>query len=203
VEARLIVGLGNPGPQYESTWHNLGFWTVRHIAKKLKCSLRNTEDALIGQVNYARSAVHLMLPQTYMNLSGKPVQRLAKKLDLDPEEILVVIDDHDLPRGQIRIRESGGDGGHRGLRSIIYELASDKVPRLRVGIRDELHNPEVGGYDDLADRVLDNLTEVELAHLDAMALAAADTARDWLVLGARRAMNIHNRKRVPVPGKDE
>ncbi len=203
MEARLIVGLGNPGPQYESTWHNLGFWTVRRLAKKLKCSLRNAEEALVGQVTYARSSVHMMLPQTYMNLSGKPVQRLVKQLNLDPEEILVIYDDHDLPRGRLRIRESGGDGGHRGLRSILYEVASDNVPRLRVGIRDELHDPEVGGYDDLADRVLDELTEEELAHLEAMSVAAADAARDWLVLGSRRTMNIHNRKRVPIPGKEE
>ncbi|GBE29211.1 peptidyl-tRNA hydrolase [bacterium BMS3Bbin04] len=203
MEARLIVGLGNPGPEYEATWHNLGFRAVRQVAKLLKTGFHQADEALVGQASYARLDVRLLLPQTFMNRSGQPVRRLVRKLDLQPQEILIVYDDHDLPRGQLRMRERGGDGGHRGLRSVLFELASDNVARLRVGIRDENHDPEVGGYEDLADRVLDPLTVDELAHLDGMAVAAADAARDWLVLGAKRAMNIHNRKRVPFPGEGE
>ncbi len=203
MDTRLVVGLGNPGPEYETTWHNLGFHALRKLAKQLKTSFRMADEALIAQANFARMDVRLLLPQTYMNLSGRPVQRLAKKLNLDYEEILVVYDDHDLPRGQLRMRERGGDGGHRGLRSVLYEVASEEIPRLRVGIRDENLDPGVGGYEDLADRVLDELTENELTHMDAMADAAAAAARDWLVLGAKRAMNIHNRKRVPAPDQGE
>ena len=203
MDVRLIVGLGNPGPQYDATWHNLGFRAARALAGLLKTSFKQSTDALIAQARYARMDVRLMMPQTYMNLSGRPVRKLADQLRLEASEILVIYDDHDLPRGQIRMREHGGDGGHRGLRSILNELASDKMPRLRVGIRDEKCNPDVGGYEDLADRVLDPLNEQELAYLDKMAAAAADAARDWLVLGAKQAMNIHNRVRIEPPGKSD
>ncbi|MBS1262357.1 MAG: Peptidyl-tRNA hydrolase [Calditrichaeota bacterium] len=199
MDARLVVGLGNPGPQYEATWHNLGFRTVRRLASRLEVSLHEAGDTLVARTRYAGIDVTLLQPRVYMNRSGIPVRECASRIGLDPDEILVICDDHDLPRGKLRLRERGGDGGHRGLRSVLSELVSEDVVRLRVGIRDERSDPAAGGYDDLAGRVLEPLAERELAYLDRMAEAAADAARDWLVLGANRAMNIHNRRRVLPP----
>ncbi|MCB2200697.1 aminoacyl-tRNA hydrolase [bacterium] len=197
---RLVVGLGNPGPEYESTWHNLGFHTVRQLATKLKVSLRTSGDALVGRGRYAGHDIFLMLPQSYMNLSGKPVSKLARGEGIDADEILVILDDHDLPRGMLRMRTGGGDGGHRGLRSIQNELGGQQVGRLRIGIRDEELDPEAGGYEDLADRVLDTLDENDVKHLEAMATAAARASLDWISVGPVGAMNRHNGLRIAPPG---
>ena len=197
---RLVVGLGNPGPEYESTWHNLGFHTVRELAAKLKTSLRSSSGALVGRGRYAGHDVFLMLPQSYMNLSGKPVSKLARKEGIDAEEILVILDDHDLPRGMLRMRTGGGDGGHRGLRSVIQELGGQDVARLRIGIRDETEDPEAGGYGDLADRVLNPLEDAEKKHFEAMSKAASLAVVDWIGVGPVGAMNRHNGLRILPPG---
>lgn len=197
---RLVVGLGNPGPEYESTWHNLGFQTVRHLAEKMRISLRSNRDALVGRGRYAGHDIFLMLPQSYMNLSGQPVSRLARSEGIDAEEILVILDDHDLPRGLLRMRMNGGDGGHRGLRSIQEELAGQQVGRLRIGIRNEAEDPEAGGYNDLADRVLEPLTADEKKHFDTMSEKAARAALDWISVGPVGAMNRHNGLKIPPPG---
>lgn len=197
---RLVVGLGNPGPEYEHTWHNLGFHAVRQLAAMLKTSLKSRRDVLIGRGRRSGHDVFLLLPQTFMNLSGQAVSRIAREQRLDPEEILVIFDDHDLPLGQLRIREEGGDGGHRGLRSVLTELGVPWVPRLRIGFRDETQDEQVGGYDDLADRVLTPLTEAQKEHMQAMAKAAGRAALDWVTLGITVAMNRHNGYRVEPPG---
>ncbi len=199
---RLVAGLGNPGPQYEATWHNLGFHAVRALAKKARIGLKLDGNALVGRGRSGGHDLFLVLPQTYMNLSGDALRRVAKREGIDSEEILVIYDDHDLPRGRLRLRERGGDGGHRGLRSILGELATDEVPRLRIGIRDEAADPEVGGYEDLADRVLDELTEGELEHMARMADAAAKAAQEWLRNGAKIAMNRINRIKVDPPERE-
>lgn len=196
---RLVVGLGNPGPEYDSTWHNLGFQSVRALAASLRTSVKSHRDALIGRGRYAGNDVFLMLPQSYMNLSGRPVERFVREHRIDVDEILVILDDHDLPRGQLRLRSEGGDGGHRGLRSILHELGSQRVARLRIGIRDEAIDPEVGGYDDLADRVLEPLSAAEKEHFDAMAEGAAQAALAWISVGVVAAMNRHNRQKILPP----
>ncbi len=198
---KLVIGLGNPGPEFEQTWHNLGFRAIRLLAGELKISMRwSGTEALIGRGRYAGQDVYLLLPQTYMNRSGVPVERLARRRRIYSDEVLVVLDDHDLPRGLLRLRESGGDGGHRGLRSILFELGTPDVARLRVGIRDENEDPVAGGYDDLAERVLQPLSERELEHLDAMAAGASRAVLDWIGGGMIRAMSRNNNRRIEPPG---
>jgi PTH1 family peptidyl-tRNA hydrolase len=199
---RLVIGLGNPGPEYERTWHNLGFRVVRSLAKRMKVSLKQHEDALVGQGRYLGHEVTLILPSLYMNRSGIPVLGWAKKLNLFEEDILVIYDDHDLPRGSLRMKPFGGDGGHRGLRSVLYETGTDNIPRLRVGIRDEESDPEAGGYEDLADRVLEELSDEEFKYLELVAKGASAAVVEWLRNGITVSMNRHNNRRIYQPGKE-
>ncbi len=196
---RLVVGLGNPGSQYNHTWHNLGFLVLRHLADQLKIGLKHQKKLLSGRGSFAGVDIVLALPQSFMNLSGIPVSRLVRKLSLQDDQILVVHDDHDLPRGVLRLRSSGGDGGHLGMRSILQEIGGHTIPRLRIGIREEIANPEVGGYDDLADRVLTLLTPCEEKHVDRIVEAAGEVVLDWLQFGILTAMNRHNNRRITSP----
>ena len=195
---KLVVGLGNPGPEYERTWHNLGFHVIRALAKRLKMSFKSHPGALVAKSGGERG-VTLLLPQDYMNLSGPRVAKWARKLGVFEEQILVVLDDHDLPRGLLRMRASGGDGGHRGLRSVLDELGTDSVPRLRIGIRDEKRDPETGGYRDLAERVLAPWDECEEKHVSLITREAVRAVLDWIHSGTAVAMNRHNNKRVLPP----
>ncbi len=200
---RLVTGLGNPGPEYEHTWHNLGFHVIRRLAEKQRIGLHRKGDSLVGQGTIGGKEVTLLMPLTYMNLSGHEVAHWAKKLNLHDDEILVVYDDHDLPRGLMRLRSSGGDGGHRGMRSVLAEVGSNAVQRFRLGIRDESLDPEAGGYEDLADRVLQPLTACEEKHVETIVEAAAKAIRDWVDKGAVEAMNRHNNRRIPAPKTDQ
>ncbi len=197
---RLVAGLGNPGPEYEHTWHNLGFRVMREVAARHKIGLHRKGDALVGHGSASGREITLLLPLTYMNLSGREVARWARKLNLHDDEILVVYDDHDLPRGRLRLRPSGGDGGHRGMRSVLAEVGGNAVNRLRLGIRDDSEDPEAGGYADLADRVLTPLTTCEEKHVEAITVAAARVVQDWVGRGVVEAMNRHNNTRVNAPG---
>lgn len=105
---RLVVGLGNPGPEYEKTWHNLGFHVVREVAKRTRSGLKLSGDVLLATGKFAGTDLFLALPQTYMNLSGVPVARLMKQHQLHDDEVLVVFDDHDLPRGRCGYVHPGG-----------------------------------------------------------------------------------------------
>ncbi|MFC2170765.1 aminoacyl-tRNA hydrolase [Calditrichota bacterium] len=192
---KLVIGLGNPGPKYEHTWHNLGFRVVRELSSKLKCSFKSRKDALAAQATARGRKITLLQPQSYMNLSGIPAARWAKKLKIEYDDILVILDDHDLPSGLLRIRESGGDGGHRGLGSIL-DVFGDNVPRLRIGIRDEEIDPESGGYADLAGRVLSTLDPREELHVQHIVALACDAALDWINNGISSAMNRYNNKRI-------
>ncbi|MFH0883158.1 MAG: aminoacyl-tRNA hydrolase [bacterium] len=197
---RLVVGLGNPGPEYDATWHNLGFHAVRALAKIVRASLRAQNQCLLGRGRYAGHDIFLLLPQTYMNRSGEPVARIVREQRIYDYDTLVLLDDHDLPRGQLRMRESGGDGGHRGFRSILNELGTSEIPRLRIGFRDETVDPKAGGYQDLADRVLEPLSETEHEFMMRIAEGAGEAARDWLALGIIGAMNHNNNRRILAPG---
>ncbi len=193
---RLVVGLGNPGPEFERTWHNLGFRVVRALAGRIGASLRRKGEAQVGRGRYAGHDVFLLLPLTYMNRSGIAVARTARRYGLHEENILAVLDDHDLPRGLLRLRRGGGDGGHLGLRSVLRELGTPEVPRLRLGIRDETVNPRAGGYEDLAERVLEPLTEAEREHFEEIAKGAVQAVLDWIGGGIYLAMNRHNNQRI-------
>ena len=133
---RLLVGLGNPGPEYEATNHNAGFWWIDAVARELKVSLAPERSyfGLVARVNRPEGPVWLLEPQTYMNLSGKAVAALARFFKIAPGEILVAHDELDLQPGQVKLKFGGGHGGHNGLRDIHAQLGSADYHRLRLGI---------------------------------------------------------------------
>jgi PTH1 family peptidyl-tRNA hydrolase len=133
---RLLVGLGNPGPEYESTRHNAGFWWVDAVARKLGATLQadRSYHGLVARVNRADGPVWLLQPQTYMNLSGKSVAALARFFKIAPDEILVAHDELDLLPGQVKLKQGGSHAGHNGLKDIDAQLGSPGYWRLRLGI---------------------------------------------------------------------
>lgn len=133
---RLLVGLGNPGPEYEATRHNAGFWWVDAVARKLGTSLAadRSYHGLVARVNRKEGPVWLLEPQTYMNISGKSVAALARFFKIAPNEILVAHDELDIPPGQMKLKLGGGHAGHNGLRDIHAQLGSADYWRLRLGI---------------------------------------------------------------------
>lgn len=131
----LIVGLGNPGRQYERTRHNAGFRAVGALAKSLGCPVdRGKFQGLMGQCTYRGQRLVLLLPQTFMNLSGNGVADAVRFYRLPPERVLVLCDDISLEPGRLRVRGSGSAGGHNGLKSIIAQLGGDGFPRIRIGV---------------------------------------------------------------------
>ncbi len=145
---QLIVGLGNPGPRYERTRHNAGFWFVDELARRQACSLRN-EARFHGDT--ARCSIdgydcRLLKPHTFMNRSGQAVAALARFYRIPPEAILVVHDEIDLPPGTVRLKRGGGHGGHNGLRDIIGQLGSREFLRLRLGVGHPGHKDQVVDY---------------------------------------------------------
>ena len=133
---RLMVGLGNPGPQYEATRHNAGFWWLDAVASRLRASLAPERPyfGLVARVNRAEGPLWLLEPMTYMNLSGKAVAALARFFKIAPDEILVAHDELDLQPGQVKLKQGGGHAGHNGLKDIHAQLGSADFWRLRLGI---------------------------------------------------------------------
>jgi PTH1 family peptidyl-tRNA hydrolase len=136
---KLIVGLGNPGLKYKKTRHNVGFMFVDEVLKRLKekSALDKGLKAEVANVSYRNEKLIFAKPQTFMNLSGEAVSAVAHFYKIDPEDILVVFDDLDLPEGKIRIRKNGSSGGHKGMNSIIQCLGTDQIKRIRLGIGHE------------------------------------------------------------------
>ncbi|HWQ51979.1 MAG TPA: aminoacyl-tRNA hydrolase [Terriglobales bacterium] len=153
----LIVGLGNPGREYRLTRHNVGFMAVDYLAQTVKADIRKLKfHALTGNAVVAGVPVLLMMPQTYMNLSGEAVGEAARFYKLPPERVIVIFDDADLPLGTLRVREKGSSGGHNGIKSIIAHLGSEEFPRVKIGIGPKPH-PEM----ELADFVLQAFTAAD------------------------------------------
>lgn len=161
---KLIVGLGNPGPEYEETKHNVGFWLLDAFARRHGFSLSQKQgEAKVGSGRWSSSAgeIDLLLakPQTYMNRSGRSVRSLLQSSGSTPLDLIVIYDDLDLPCGTIRIRAQGGSGGHRGVASIIEAIGTDRFLRLRIGIgRDPRQDP--------ADYVLSPFRPEELKQVE-------------------------------------
>ena len=145
---KLIVGLGNPGKQYESTRHNAGYWFVDHLSDKFAANLQRKDKffGYIATVNIEGNSVYLLKPDTFMNLSGKSVQALASFYRIDTSEILVAHDELDIGAGEIRLKTGGGHGGHNGLRDIIGCLGQRNFYRLRIGIGHPGHASQVTSY---------------------------------------------------------
>ena len=185
----LIVGLGNPGSEYATHRHNVGFHVVQALARShgLAFSRQKRARARVASGQIAGVPVILAKPQTYMNLSGRAVGRLQRTHDIIPARILIVYDDLDLPLGRLRLRPEGGSGGHRGMRSIIQALGTQSFPRLRVGIG------RPPGRMDPADYVLQPIDQEEsmlLAQAKQRAVAALEC---WLAEGIVPAMERFNR----------
>jgi len=145
---RLFVGLGNPGPEYEDTRHNAGFWFIDELARRLGVHLQpdRAYHGLVARANMPQGPVWLLQPMTYMNLSGKSVAPLARFFKIAPEEVLVVHDELDLLPGQVKLKKGGGHGGHNGLRDIHAQLGTPEYWRLRLGIGHPGVKHEVANY---------------------------------------------------------
>lgn len=182
----MIVGLGNPGSEYENTRHNLGFRVVERLAHRWHVSLSRLEcNALVAE----SSGTLLVAPQTFMNRSGYAARCLVQGRGVDPERILVVYDDVNLPLGRIRLRPNGSPGGHRGMESVVQNLQTEDIPRLRLGIAP--HESDMSG-EDLVDFVLNEFADSEEDAVIDLIGRAADACESWLRLGTEATMNRFN-----------
>lgn len=182
---KVVVGLGNPGRQYAQTRHNLGFFVVDEMAKRTSAPMsRKRMNAEISETRFGDDRLVLAMPQTYMNDSGVAVREIMRWYKVDPEDILIVVDDLDLRFGQVRLRARGSAGGHNGLKSIFKEIGTQEVPRLRVGIGRS-------GSQAVA-HVLSRFSPEEQEALPAIVDEAADAAELWLSKGILEAMNLIN-----------
>jgi PTH1 family peptidyl-tRNA hydrolase len=184
-----VAGLGNPGPEYEGTRHNVGFEVVDRLARQDGVSVSRHEcRALTGRARIGGEAVVLAKPMTYMNASGEAISGLLKKLGLDPSDLLVVSDEIDLPLGTLRLRPSGASAGQKGLKSIEECLGTREFARLRIGIRGEHYSRER----ELSDYVLQKFAHSERAARDEALDRASDAVRAWAARGITEAMNQFN-----------
>ena len=184
----LIVGLGNPGAEYAKTRHNAGFLLVEKLAAQWKSGWTNERkfQARVSRAERAGKKVLLAEPQTFMNLCGESVGALVKFYQLPLEKILVVVDDADLPLGEIRLRPGGGTGGHHGLESVAQHLGSKEYPRLRIGIGRKNEVREITGH------VLGKFSAGENALLEKVLERAAGQMECWLNAGLQKAMSQFN-----------
>ena len=187
-ESWLVVGLGNPGKQYEKTRHNCGFRSIDVLADMLGCKIdKGKFQGLYGQTVYNGKKLFLLKPQTYMNLSGKSVLQLSAYFSIPPQRIIVIFDDISLPPGRLRIRADGSAGGHNGIKSIIQELGSQEFPRIKVGVGAKAHAEQ-----DLADWVLSSFSASEEKLLAFSMKNAAEAALHIMEHGVPDAANRYN-----------
>ena len=184
----LIVGLGNPGREYEKTRHNAGFRALDLLADSLGCKVDKLKfQGLYAQVNYGGKKLFLLKPQTYMNLSGRSVLQLSAYFNIPPQRIIILFDDISLPPGRLRIRADGSAGGHNGIKSIIQEVGSQAFPRVKIGVGAK-PNPEY----DLADWVLSTFSAQEEKALAVALENAADAALSVIDRGVPETANRFN-----------
>ena len=185
----LIAGLGNPGREYARTRHNAGFMVAERLAERARASWSNERKFAANVARWERDGqkVLLVMPETFINASGEAVGGIAAFYQISPRQVLVIVDDADLPFGQIRMRPSGSSGGHHGLESIEQHLATRDYPRLRVGIGREPDSArEITGY------VLSDFSRADRELLDKVLTRACDQVECWLTDGIQAAMNRFN-----------
>lgn len=181
-----IVGLGNPGAQYQETRHNVGFHAVDELCRRFRVTMKPGKgEYLIARAGMEGIDVYIAAPMTYMNNSGAAVVDILERFRLTPRELLVVVDDFALPLGVLRFRTKGSDGGHNGLASIIYMLNSDEFPRLRCGIGTETMPPKSA----MTVFVLSPFQKAEVAAVNDMVKRAADACVEFARTGHARPVN--------------
>jgi PTH1 family peptidyl-tRNA hydrolase len=197
---RLIVGLGNPEPKYDRTRHNIGFAAIDALAADWKVNLSETKrfKGEIAEVRAGGEKIYLLKPLTYMNRSGESIQSVLSWYKLDPESVMVVYDDMDLPLGRIRIRMSGSAGGHNGVKSTIDQLGTQQFPRLRIGIG----RPRVQAAGSVS-HVLGKFSTEEAPIVKDVLKLTFEAVDCSLKRGVEMAMNRYNSRNVaPVPPVD-
>ncbi len=184
----LIVGLGNPGAEYAKTRHNAGFMLADLLARRWRADWHSEKKFQARVAKTERNGQRLVVcePQTFMNLSGEAVGALVKYYQLPLKQLVVVVDDADLPLGEIRLRPSGSSGGHHGLESIERHLASREYARLRIGIGRQDSRREISGH------VLGRLNATELAMMEKVLARAVEQVECWLAHGLPKAMSQFN-----------
>jgi len=184
----VIVGLGNPGKSYENTRHNIGFIALDLLAREHDIKVNKIKHkALVGEGFISGQKVLLVKPQTYMNLSGSSVREILEYYKVDPENLIVIYDDIDIPSGNLRIRKKGSGGTHNGMKSIIYDIQSEQFPRIRIGIGKETRM-------DLKDYVLGGFGKDEKKQIEQAVLHAVKAAACIIEKGIEIAMGEYNAK---------
>ena len=187
-ESWLIVGLGNPGKEYERTRHNAGWRALDILCQKLGCKADKLKfQGLYTQLNYEGKKLYLLKPQTFMNASGRSVVQLSGYFQIPTERIIVLFDDISLPPGRLRIRGEGSAGGHNGIKSIIQELGSQNFPRVKIGV-----GAKPNEHQDLADWVLSGMSASDEKALSSALERAADAALCIMEHGVYEAANRYN-----------
>ena len=188
---RLIVGLGNPGSDYEATRHNVGFAVIDELAAQCRVEMKllGRAQALTGDGKWRGYPIVLVQPQTWMNLSGRAVLYMQRKLKLAVSELIVLVDDIYLPLGTLRLRAAGGAGGHNGLQSIIDALGTADFPRLRIGVGSDFAR---GGQ---SAHVLSKFTTQEAESIQPVLNEACEAVKTFVAEGLTVAMNRHNQRR--------
>lgn len=184
---KLIVGLGNPGTKYERTRHNIGFEVIDELAKRFSSPLTESKfKGLYTIIRYSSEKVILLKPMTYMNLSGESIRAVVDYYDIDPEHILVIYDDLDLPVGKIRLRQKGSAGGHNGIKSTIAHLGTQNFNRIRIGIDRPTNGMSVPDY------VLGKFTKEEWETMGDVIQRCADACEEWMEKPFLQVMNRYN-----------
>jgi len=203
LDLQLLVGLGNPGSRYQETRHNVGFMVLERLAASGSAPFRSQPrlHGLLAEVGSGPSRLRLLMPQTFMNESGRAIRAALDWFRLEPSQLLVVVDDMDLPFGRLRLRASGSAGGHNGLRSTIQHLGSQEFARLRIGIGAPAQEPQER-RERTVGHVLGRFSPAERPGLEAVldeVAAGIDLIRR---LGIERAGNRLNAFRAPSPAGD-
>ena len=182
----LVVGLGNPENEYSGTRHNIGFEIVNHLCKSRNIVLSEDRYGFIGKFKFTGKSIHFLKPNTYMNLSGNPIRYWLNKLKIKPSNLIVIVDDLNLDFGKSRIRPSGKDGGHNGLKSIIEKINTENFIRLRFGIG---NNFQTGKQ---IDYVLGKWSSIEKNSLDDLINTNSEMILHILKHGVENTMNKYN-----------
>lgn len=182
----LVVGLGNPGKEYTTTRHNLGFMVIQYLSDQYDVELKNKQFGRIGRTLLKDTQVYFLLPTTYMNDSGKAVQFYKELYQIKLQNILIVVDDLALSFGTMRLRMNGSSGGHNGLKSISGHLRTEQYPRLRIGIGTDM------GMIDKAEFVLAPFMQEEQKYLHAIVESASCIAKSYILEGQEPATRLAN-----------